>query len=316
SYILKNNKQYTGEYPSKVTDITLKIVGENDEIAERLESGYYDAAYISGEEYHKLKNSNITALSYANKTVAMLLNKNNLLFTEKKLRQAICLGISDIDLSDIEYLERATSLTPPSCTIAGISADKAIGNVNPKQNKEKAIRLWKEGLESVGASSADFTVIATEQYADIAKELVQGIQASVGKVTSYGEDSSISFSLKINILSEDEYNTALSKGEYDMAIYELEASSSLALNFLDDVINSGYAFGVHDAEKALESAQRASADKLADAAIKCERALISDYSIKPLFFKSSYYAQAENVSGVQFHPGSGRVCFVNADRKD
>ncbi len=316
SYILKNNKQYTGEYPSKVSDITLKIVGENDEIAERLESGYYDAAYISGEEYQKLKNSNITASSYANTTVAMLLNKNNLLFTEKKLREAVCLGISNIDLSGMEYLERATSLTPPSCTVAGVSADKALGNINPSQNTEKAIELWKNGLEAIGVSSASFTVIATEQYADIAKQLVQGIQGSVGKVTSYGDDRSISFSLKINILSEEEFNTALSKGEYDMAIYEFKASSSLALNFLDEIVNSGYISAPYKASKALEEAQKASTQKLASATIKCEKALLSDYSVKPLFFKSSYYAQAENVSGVQFHPGSGRVCFVNADRKD
>ena len=42
---------------------------------------------------------------------------------------------------------------------------------------------------------------------------------------------------------------------------------------------------------------------------------MKDYSIMPVMFESSYYAQAKGVSGVNFHAGSGRVSFVNATRE-
>lgn len=114
SYILKNNKQYVGDFKSAVTDITLKITDNTEDAAKNLKSGYYDAAYITGQEYDKLKDSDITAISYTDATLAMVLNKNNTIFSNDKLRQAVCLSISDIDTKKYDYLSRATSFTPPS----------------------------------------------------------------------------------------------------------------------------------------------------------------------------------------------------------
>lgn len=317
SYILKNNSQYTGENKSAVTDITLNITDENSEIAKYLKSGYYDAAYISGQEYHRLKDSGITALGYSDTTVAFVLNKNKVIFTQKELRQAVCLSISETDLSDKEYLTRATGFTPPSCKIGGKSAPEAVGNVNPSQNIEKAQQLWRSGLEKLGASQADFTVIATQDYEEEAKELVQGIQKGIGQISSYGDDDTpVSFSLKIETLSQEDFNTAFSNGDYDLALYRFSASSQSALSFLGSIIDGNYAGTVSKAQTALKKAQSASADELASAVKECEKALIADCSIKPVFYEYSYYAQAKGVSGIQFHPGSGRVCFVNAIREN
>lgn len=315
SYILKNNSQYTGDNRSKVTDITLNITDENSEIAEKLESGYYDAAYISGQEHHKLKNK-ITAVDYSDKTLAFVLNKNKVLLSEKELRQAVCLSISDIDLSDREYLKKASGLTPPSCTILGKSANESIGNVNYSQSLEKAKKLWKSGLEKIGASSADFIVIVPEKYSDIAKELVQGIQKGVGSISSYGDDDSpISFSLKIEALSDEDFDAAFTSGEYDLALYKFTASSQNPLNFLNGIIDGNFTGSVSSIDKSLQSALNAKASDLPSKIKSCEKTVLADYSIKPVFFESSYYAQAQGVIGIQFHPGSGRVCFVNAQRK-
>lgn len=316
SYILKNNSQYTGEDKSAVTDITLNITDENSDIAKNLKSGYYDAAYITGQEYHSLKDSGITATRYSDSTVAFILNKNKIILSEKELRQAVCLSVSEIDLTDREYLSRATGYTPPSCTIGGISAVDEIGNVNPKQDIEKARRLWKSGLEKLNIAEADFKVIVPEEYEEIAKELVQGIQKGIGQVSSYGDDDrTIAFSLKIEALSPNEFNTAFSNGDYDLALYKFSASSQNALNYLDSIINGNYAGTISKAQAALKKAQSSPADRLASAVKECEKSLLSDYSVKPVLYESSYYAQAKGVSGVQFHPGSGRVCFVYAQRE-
>ena len=185
-------------------------------------------------------------------------------------------------------------------------------------NINKAQKIWKEGLNELGASKADFTVIATQEYEDVVKELVQGIQAGVGSVSTYGNDNEhkISFSLKINILSEDEYQTALSNGEYDIALYKFKATNQNSLNFLNTIINGNYMGTVASAISALKKAQSTSADKLAQSTKKCEKAILSDYSIKPVLYESSYYAEAQGVKNVQFHPGSGRVSFVNATREE
>jgi len=242
SYILKNNKQYVGDFKSAVTDITLKITDNTEDTAKNLKSGYYDAAYITGQEYDKLKDSDITAISYTDATLAMVLNKNNTIFSNDKLRQAVCLSISDIDTKKYDYLSRATSFTPPSCKIGTDEANKAIGTTVYKQNISKAQQLWKQGLNELGASQASFNVIATEEYKDTVKELVQGIQAGVGSISAYGNDDEhkISFSLKVNILSESDYQNALSKGDYDIALYKFTATNQSPLDFLSTIINGNY----------------------------------------------------------------------------
>ena len=46
----------------------------------------------------------------------------------------------------------------------------------------------------------------------------------------------------------------------------------------------------------------------------CEQALIQTGAVLPVFYESAYYVMAGGVSGVQFHPGSGRISFVEASR--
>lgn len=316
SYILKNNKQYVGDFPSKVTDITLSITDENSDIPKNLKNGYYDSAYISGAEYESLNDDKITVTPYSNKMWAFVFNKNRQLFDSKELRQAVCLSISDADLTEHTYLSKAVSFTPPSCIIGSQSADKAIGNTAPAQDTEKAKKLWIKGLEKTGYSSADITIILPEEMENIVKQYVQGIQGSIGKITNYGDNKKISFSLKLSVLSREDFEKAFSKGEYDIALCRFEADNQNAVSFLNSIITGNYAGEIPDVQKALATAQTANAGNMASACKKCEQALINDYSVMPVLFESSYYAQAKGVSGVQFHAGSGRVSFVNATRED
>lgn len=315
SYILRNNDLYIGEHPSKVTDITLNIVSEESKIAENLKSGYYDCAYITGSEYEQLNDDHITVTPYTNKMWAVVLNKNRQIFSNSDLRQAVCLGVSNIDTEAHSYLSKASCITPPSCIIENTSADKAIGATVPQQDTKKAVELWRKGLEKEKYTSANLTVITTEDMEEITKELVQGIQGSIGRISSYGDEGKIAFSLKIEVLSADEFNKAFSSGDYDLAFYCFSASSHNTLTYLEDIINGNYIGQADDAEKALKNAQAATTKELPAACKNVETQIMNDYSILPVLYESSYYAQAKGVSGVDFHAGSGRISFINATRE-
>lgn len=315
SYILKSNDLYVGENPSKVTDITLSIINEESDIPKNLKNGYYDAAYISGNEYEALGDNKITVTPYSNKTWAMVLNKNRQLFHNETLRQAVCLSISNIDTQEHAYLSQATGLTPPSCIIDNNTADKMIGTTVPAQDTDKAIELWRDGLVEEKFTSADLTVITTKEMEEITKHLVQGIQGSIGQISSYGKSSSISFSLKIEALETEEYNKRLSGGDYDLALCCFEASSHSPVTFLSDILNSNYTGEISSAQTAVENAQNVTAKELSAACKAVEEEIINDWSLLPVLYESSYYAQAKGVSGIEFHPGSGRVSFINATRE-
>ena len=316
SYVLDRNELYKGINETKVDNITLSIKNEETDVAKHLSSGLYDCAYITGSQYEQLANSKITAIPYSNTMWAFVFNKNGQLFANEKLREAVCLGTSDIDLSDHAFLENATNFAPPSCLIGSTPAPEAMGATVISADSEKAQELWREGLEETGFTTADITVICPEDMEESCKALVQGIQASVGQITGYGKESTVSFSLKINALPPEEFSTAIAKGEYDIALEPFTSSSQSTVSYLSNIIGGNYLGANDDAEEALIKAQSAGADELAQRCAECEEAIMADYSVLPVLFESSYYAEAKGVSGVNFHPGSGRVCFVYAQRED
>ena len=316
SYILRNNKLYSGSHPSAVSDVTLNIINEESDVAQRLKSGYYDCAYITGKEYESIDDDKITVTPYSNKLWAMVLNKNRQIFSNTDLRKAVCMSISNPDTEQHGYLTKAYGLTPPSCSISGKPANEAIGNSSYSQDTDKAIELWRNGLEKERYTSANLTVIATEDMEETAKQLVQGIQGSIGKISSYGKEGKISFSLKIDVLSQKDFDTAFSNGEYDLALYCFESDSQNAVSFLSNIIKGNYLGEIDGIDSLLKDAQNSAADNLAAACKAVEEKIINDYSLLPIYYEASYYAQAKGVSGVDFHPGSGRVSFVNATREN
>ena len=95
-----------------------------------------------------------------------------------------------------------------------------------------------------------------------------------------------------------------------------ESDSQSAVTFLGDIIKGNYLGEIDGIDSLMNEAQNAAAN---DSAAKCktvEEKIISDYSLLPIYYEASYYAQAKGVSGVDFHPGSGRVSFINATRED
>ncbi|MDE5996364.1 MAG: hypothetical protein K2G56_05540, partial [Eubacterium sp.] len=66
-----------------------------------------------------------------------------------------------------------------------------------------------------------------------------------------------------------------------------------------------------DESKFTDALNNAQSANTAAACLDCERKLIDTHCYIPLFYESRYYANAKGVSGIQFHPGSGRVSFVN-----
>ena len=64
------------------------------DILERLESGYYDAAFINGSDSKKIKDSSgVSYTPYIDTTWAFVFNCNNEYFQYDELRNAFCKGM-------------------------------------------------------------------------------------------------------------------------------------------------------------------------------------------------------------------------------
>ena len=317
SYILKRSSSYAGPIPAIATVLTLNIVDENASVVDRLKSGYYDAAYIRGYESSQISERNgVTLVPYSNTTWSLVMNSQRSILSSKDARHAIALSLSEANLEVYPYLTKATGLIPPSC-IAGNGAYTDGGfNVTEKQDTAKAVSLWKKAVNDTSTYSIELKLLAPDFMEDIAKQLLQGLQSSIGSISNAEEDEKIDFTLKLVTMTESEIKSAVASGEYDLAIYPVTASAASPVSFLQSFLtNSVSAFDTSDLSAALAKARSADASRLAQECYNCEKVLASVYCYVPLFFESSYYASAKGISGVQFHPGTGRVCFVYTGRE-
>lgn len=314
SYILKANEDYAGPSPTAVTDLTLKISQGDEDVSEELLSGYYDAAYIRGYESSGIdEKSGVTLTPYSNITWMLVVNGSNGLFAAPDARRALFLSLSDTKSEEFPYLTRAIGYVPPTCTVNG-ERYSGSHSVAEAPDAAKATELWKKTVSAQEIYSQESVLIVPDYMEDAARQLVQGVQAAIGSVSSV-DSHSVSFSVVIEPLPESEVRTRLATGSYDLALYPFGADSASPLAFLQSVADAGYASLDEDFEKALEKAANESGSNAAESYAECEKELYSNYIYLPVFYEDCYYAQASGVSGVQFHPGSGRVSFINATRE-
>ncbi len=321
SYLLKKNEQYKGEHPAYASELTLKLTdseNDNDDTIDKLESGYYDAAFITGAESESIKKkSGITYQPYCDTTWAFLLNCNNEVFLSKTMREAFCKGFKRIEKSEKEYISNAVTLTPPSCTIGANNASKAIGKTAVSQDIQESIDLWKKGLELIDTKDITVNVITADYMQDTVKQMLQGIQSGIGNVLKSSSGETISFTIKVTSMNDAELKSSVAKGDYDIAFYPFKSSSPSAVSFLKEMSENNLTdFESDEFDKALAKAEKSSDLKSAAKYIRVsEKAAIGSYSICPMIYETSYYAAAAGVKNIQFHAGSGRVSFVNATRE-
>lgn len=320
SYLLKKNDMYNGDSPAVASELTFKIPS-NDETEkdklEKLESGYYDAAFIRGDESEKLsKKDGIAYTPYNNTTWAFVLNPNNEIMQSKTMRKAFCQGFSRLENLDKDYLSPAENLVPSSCKIGANNAIKAMGPTIVPQNQKESVKNWQKALRLLDKTVLDISIITPKGMEPYTKKMLQGVQSGLGASLKTSNGDTITLSLKVEALSNNEFKNRIAIGDYSIALYPFEASSNSALSFLDSVASSNVCnMETINIESALEDASKEKdLNAKAKALRKAEKAAINTYCICPMLYETSYYVAANGVKNIQFHPGTGRVSFANATR--
>lgn len=320
SYLLKKNTYYKGPSPTKAKELTLKIPTDDEKknVISKLESGYYDAAFIDGHDSDSIKkNSGVTYTEYCDTLWAFIFNSNDEAFQSKSLRAAFCEGFSHPEDFGKDYIANATNLIPSSCLISGNNAISAIGQTRPEQDQDESIKDWQNALKVLNTTSVEAVILTPDYMQDYVKMLIQGIQSGLGASLKDSDGNTITLTLKVETMSESDIKTAIAMNDYDIAFLPFKANSNSAIGFLNQIVQSG--LGDFDTDKVNDYIALAqNENNFGDVAIqlrKAEQEIITSYTICPAVYESSYYACAKGVENVQFHIGSGRVSFVNATRK-
>ena len=95
------------------------------------------------------------------------------------------------------------------------------------------------------------------------------------------------------------------------------ATGNSALSFISQISSDGITdINSKKVDVLIKKAQNQSTLASSSKYLKqAEQTILDTYALYPMIYESSYYASANGVKNIQFHPGTGRVSFVNATRK-
>ena len=308
--LIKNN-DYNGAQASSPASLVLYYNEDADAIPEKVDSGKYDAAFLTKAQYDALENQKDLTVQYLeNTTYSFLFNPKNSMTANENMRKALCHSADFTKLSLLgEGIQRASGLVPPYCTI-GAQPFRTEGEAASLLSYDtlQASAYFSEALLELGASSAQVEVLCAAEYEEFVRAVVQAWQKALG----------VKFVASVKAVSLSELLSAVTDGNYTVAFYPLTADTVLASSYLER-FGAGASFGFASQDytdlllRMRESA--GSFSSLHAACVEAENYLLQHAAVLPVFTQSSCFVTSKDTKDIYFYVSKDYVYFINATKK-
>lgn len=293
---LKPSKTYHSA--SSVTTTSLLLVvpkEERESTLQRFLDGTVSAAAFTGQEYMQLSGGDYTTLENGNAVWGLVFNTQKEPFSNENIRKALFL---DADFSTMEpelpvYLERISAAVAPGILMGeGESYRELAGEPEfPALNRTEAQAARDEALQEISADSirtARLIVPEGEKHETYFAYLSQIWQRDLGVY------------LTVEVLPQAEYESRLSSGDFECAIYRLSGDNNSPGSVLSAM--DGGTFGCSNPAYSalLSQAGDASLQEAASLYWQAEQMLFDEYLFLPLYRQSEYFLLNTGISGVTY----------------
>ena len=242
------------------------------------------------------EDTSLQSVDYSDTTWALLFNSaEDSVFADQELRQALA-GIAreNVDVPSSGLYTAAEGLVPTGLSVDGIDYRDAAGDPTPAP--VDAVSLYREARQ--GMSNSDFNNVTLLLPAG--SGLTQAAEEINGE---WQKQFSLFFSLEE--VEPEEFEKRLAEGNYTIALAPISAESGSVYNVLAQFTAqggglTGYANSLYATQLAASSTATGSArcSLLAD----CERQLLSDCAVVPLFSQQKRLLIADGIQGLVFDP--------------
>jgi len=240
--------------------------------------------------------TNLQTVSYSDTTWALLFNAaEGSVFQNQQLRQALA-GIAreNADVPSSGLYAAAKGLVPEGLTVDGLDYRETAGDPLPTIPEPKALYLAaRQGMANSDFNKVTLMIPAGSGLTEAA-ETING---------AWQKELSLFFS--IEEVDEETFQKRLSEGDYTIALAPISAESGSVYNVLAQFTAqggglTGYANSLYATQLAASSTATGSArcSLLAD----CERQLLSDCAVVPLFSQQKRLLIASGIQGLVFDP--------------
>ncbi len=314
---LRQNSVYASPDPAEGFGVNFYVAQGDPE--QRFLSGDTDAAQVSFSGANTAQSQGAAISSFEDTVWVLLLNNQWNLGTEEEplypfgegdIRRAISHTVDRSLFSGqlAANLRPASTLVPSAIFFLGWPYRTLAGEESPiVTSSELAKRYQVTGLENLGLErlpTLTLLVPDTGNLPQVAGYLQQGITQS------------LSVYCGLEVVPQEELDSRVASGRFQLAVYPLTADYASPEAFLGAFTSGsganfqGYADPTFDA--LLEEASGLSGRELLATYQQAEERLLSEGGAIPLFFETSYYAAAQGVSGLQFSPFLSGFSFRDA----
>lgn len=306
SVSLKRNDTYYGFDSVIPSSIYFSINNEQATRLDKIKNDTYEVAPLTAEQASQIADSKKYSLkSFSSSVLSLVFNCEDENLNNIYLRRAITSSL-DKELIYSGLGERtANGVLPSSMILSGEPYRTKTEKIEYFESSDPKSLLQK-GLDLAGKTDIEVTVICAEAHESLIRSVMQSWQATLG----------INFNVFIEVLSEDELQTRVEDGDYQIAFCTVPYSSVTAFNGLlrfttDNAHNiCNYSNATYD--NIVNTIKSAHGDyATVEATLKAEKYLMSSCVIIPLYEKEVYYGLGKNVNGVIFNPTGEILYFKN-----
>lgn len=304
--IMRRNKSYSESSYVYPYSLNFFITGDSSSDAANFGSGNVDC-YISGPVDEKILSANNASSSNV-KTAGLVFNLDSKYFGSRVLREALAKSINRDAYSHSlpEGLTAAFGIVPDGITIQGKSYRDIIPDRTLSVYDAGSFEMWERALDAIGAESLDSVKITVPD-----SFLGNGI---IYDITGRWQNDLL-FYCGVEIVSQNEYESKLEEGNYDIALVEISCDENSAYEllrfFADDKI-----FGRYSNSEFISSLNgiktSVSLTSGAERINKAESEIIGDYVFIPICYEREYLIYSKNSADLAYYPFTSSVWFGEA----
>ena len=323
------NRRYTGLTPAQNTGVIITLGKDNT--VERFLEGLTDCCRVDSSTLGQLSGGKASLLTFRNGTVSLLLNQASPQLAQNAMRQALCYSFplaqyaQGGDLPD--SYEYAGSIIPGAARLY----DESYTDLTAKGFSLGAVTYPDGSSTSDFRRSDQLTITYNARAAAAAleqvKELPQGLTLLLPKGSALEGFCGwlqkqwldhLGLVVNLAIVDADTYRSRLAKGDFTLALYSYTAGDELHTVFRHYGTGGGAPVQCADPHygQLLDMASTSrNVNEAARLFANAEALLVDQFIVMPLFYTESYFAMAQDVTGLQASADGAELFFATAKRE-
>lgn len=323
------NRRYTGLTPAQNTGVIITLGKDNT--VERFLEGLTDCCRVDSNTLGQLSGGKASLLTFRNGTVSLLLNQASPQLAQEAMRQALCYSFplaqyaQGGDLPD--SYEYAGSIIPGAARLY----DESYTDLTAKGFSLGSVTYPDGSSTSDFRRSDQLTITYNARAAAAAleqvKELPQGLTLLLPKGSALEGFCGwlqkqwldhLGLVVNLAIVDADTYRSRLAKGDFTLALYSYTAGDELHTVFRHYGTGGGAPVQCADPHygQLLDMASTSrNVNEAARLFANAEALLVDQFIVMPLFYTESYFAMAQDVTGLQASADGAELFFATAKRE-